>query len=197
MKRCPYCMDLIDDSSTMCARCGGTLSASANQGAGSRHGSDPEAPRWNSAESPIVVHCANGFTLSAAKGNLVISNGRTEETVPITRIQSFSLKEPGSFGSGSITFCTAQAANSGVNLGFGVHAAVGAEKNFFFSRSELKSAKALRDYVAGYSEPKPIAPTNGSVISVVDEIRGLKGLLDDGIITQEEFAAAKKKLLGI
>lgn len=33
--------------------------------------------------------------------------------------------------------------------------------------------------------------------SVADEIRKFKGLLDDGIITQEEFDAKKKQLLGI
>ena len=37
----------------------------------------------------------------------------------------------------------------------------------------------------------------GSVVSVVDEIRGLKQLLDEGILTEEEFAAKKKLLLGI
>ena len=35
------------------------------------------------------------------------------------------------------------------------------------------------------------------VYSIADEIRKFKGLLDDGIITQEEFDAAKKKLLGL
>jgi len=35
------------------------------------------------------------------------------------------------------------------------------------------------------------------VVSVVEEIRGLKGLMDDGIITAEEFEAKKRQLLGI
>ncbi|MBQ3652861.1 MAG: SHOCT domain-containing protein [Synergistaceae bacterium] len=33
--------------------------------------------------------------------------------------------------------------------------------------------------------------------SAADEIRKFKGLLDDGIITQSEFDAQKKKLLGL
>nr|DAU00696.1 MAG TPA: Short C-terminal domain [Caudoviricetes sp.] len=32
---------------------------------------------------------------------------------------------------------------------------------------------------------------------VVDEIRGLKQLLDEGILTEEKFTAKKKQLLGI
>ncbi|MDR1691098.1 MAG: SHOCT domain-containing protein [Candidatus Methanoplasma sp.] len=33
--------------------------------------------------------------------------------------------------------------------------------------------------------------------SAIDEIRQYKGLLDEGIITQEEFDALKKRLLGL
>lgn len=36
-----------------------------------------------------------------------------------------------------------------------------------------------------------------TVVSVADEIRKFKGLLDDGIITQEEFDAKKKQLLNL
>lgn len=37
----------------------------------------------------------------------------------------------------------------------------------------------------------------GIVYSDADEIRKYKALLDDGIITQEEFDAKKKQLLGL
>ena len=36
-----------------------------------------------------------------------------------------------------------------------------------------------------------------NTVSYIDELRVLKGLLDDGIITQEEFDAKKKQLLGL
>lgn len=142
----------------------------------------------------ITLHCSNGFTLYAEKGNLIIAAKRTEEMVPISRIQSFSLKEPGAVKPGMIVFRTAQAANTGVNVGFGIGLALGAEKSFFFSRADTESALQLRDYVANYDSKQEVA---GSVVSVVDEIRGLKGLLDDGILTQEEFEAKKKLLLGL
>lgn len=38
---------------------------------------------------------------------------------------------------------------------------------------------------------------NNSFMSVADEIRKFKELMDDGIITEEEFLAKKKKLLGL
>ena len=36
-----------------------------------------------------------------------------------------------------------------------------------------------------------------STVSSADELRKFKGLLDDGIISQEEFDAKKKQLLGL
>ena len=49
----------------------------------------------------------------------------------------------------------------------------------------------------GKSASQPNPPQAGTVVSVVEEIRGLKALLDEGILTQEEFEAKKKQLLGI
>ncbi|ACT62619.1 hypothetical protein Nizo2831_1657 [Lactiplantibacillus plantarum] len=43
------------------------------------------------------------------------------------------------------------------------------------------------------NEPTTLStPTNSA-----DELRKLKSLLDDGILTEEEFAAKKKQILGI
>ena len=50
--------------------------------------------------------------------------------------------------------------------------------------------------VSHRTESKPASSKN-EVYSIADEIRKFKSLLDDGIITQEEFDAAKKKLLGL
>ena len=43
----------------------------------------------------------------------------------------------------------------------------------------------------------PSKPTVGNDISSADALRKYKGLLDDGIITQEEFEAKKKELLNL
>lgn len=45
--------------------------------------------------------------------------------------------------------------------------------------------------------PEPQPASSGSGTSAADEIRKYKELLDDGIITQEEFDAKKKQLLGL
>lgn len=146
----------------------------------------------------ITLPCSNGFTLHTDGENIIITTKKAEEVIPISRIQSFTLKEPG-LAYGKIVFTTAQAATTSINIGFGISAALGAEKTFFYSKGDLETAKQFRDIVTNYdkstNQPDP-APV-GTVISVVEEIRGLKTLLDEGILTQEEFEAKKKQLLGI
>ncbi len=146
----------------------------------------------------ITLPCSNGFTLHTDGKNIIIATKKTEEVVPISRIQSFSLKEPG-LAYGKIVFTTAQATTTGVNVGFGISAALGAEKTFFFSKGDLATAKQFRDAVMDYgkSASQPSPAQAGTVVSVVEEIRGLKALLDEGILTQDEFDAKKKQLLGI
>lgn len=146
--------------------------------------------------SDITLRCMNGFTVHAKGSNIVVESKRKEETYPISKIQSFALKEPRALSPGTITFRTAQAASSGIGLGLGVSAAIGAEQNFFFAKGDLATALQLRDYVSNF-EAESTPQSDGKVVSVVDEIRGLKGLLDEGILTQEEFDAKKRQLLGI
>ncbi len=148
--------------------------------------------------SQIILNCSNGFTLYAKNNNLVIVNKRNEEIIPIEKIQSFSLKEPGSVKPGMIVFRTAQAASSGINVGFGIGVAIGAEKTFFFSKAEIENARKIRDCVVNFNvNQAPQLSETDKVVSVVDEIRGLKSLLDEGIITQKEFDTKKKQLLGL
>ncbi|MBQ7594201.1 MAG: SHOCT domain-containing protein [Synergistaceae bacterium] len=60
-----------------------------------------------------------------------------------------------------------------------------------------KTCLYTRDFdVSGRSDKKENDDEHEK-ISAADEIRKFKGLLDDGIITQEEFNAVKKKLLGL
>ena len=89
-----------------------------------------------------------------------------------------------------------------VNIGFGVNVASGGEQYFCYTKKNLDKARAINDYVTGYESRQASAsaaqavPSN-TVVSVVDEIRGLKQLLDEGILTEAEFTAKKKQLLGI
>lgn len=147
----------------------------------------------------IILNCRYGLTLSVKDASLTISFKRETETIPISRIQSFVLKKPGFAGVGTITIKTAQSATAGVNVGCGILLAAGTERTLSFYETELQIALQIQDYIAHYEEQMNSIKNvqDPMCIPVADEIRNLKGLLDDGILTQEEFDAKKKQLLGI
>lgn len=70
----------------------------------------------------------------------------------------------------------------------------------FFPKSN-EDAKKCVDYInkkiqERYNQTTPTFQYTTSSLSAADEIRKFKQLLDDGIITQEEFDQKKKQLLG-
>ena len=146
----------------------------------------------------ITLPCSGGFTLHTDGENIIITKGKTEEAIPISVIQSFSLKKPGLIY-GTIEFTTAKAAAGGINIGLGIIAALGAQKTFYYFKNDLAKARQFQDVVMNYNKStnQVESAPGGTSISVVEEIRGLKTLLDDGILTQEEFEAKKMQLLGI
>ena len=120
----------------------------------------------------ITLPCSNGFTLHVDGENLVVATKKQNEIIPISKIQSFSIKEPG-FAHGSITFKTSQSATAGVNLGLGLGLALGAERTFFYAKSDVNIACRLRDYIADQEKRRSIPSSlpEGKVVSVVDEIQ--------------------------
>ena len=55
----------------------------------------------------------------------------------------------------------------------------------------------IRTIMEKYKDNDVVEISNASGVSIVDEIRKLKELLEEQIITQEEFELKKKQLLGI
>lgn len=135
-------------------------------------------------------------TLTLKEHCIVLRRMNTERTVPLSQIISIEIKDPKSkMRPGMITIQLGGAPSSFVQLTSFL--SVGDSGNIEFPHSYecLEDAHKIKDYVSHYTGEKQSAPSSGTVVSVVEEIRGLKGLLDDGIITQEEFDMKKKKLL--
>lgn len=147
----------------------------------------------------VALKCRGNYILCAKDGNLTIGHKKEVETIPISRIQSFVLKKPGLMKIGTITFRTAQATTAGVNVGLGVSFAFGGERIVHFDESELPSALQIQYYISHYEEnfSGNVGSQNTTHLSAIDEIRALKKLLDEGILTQEEFEKKKQQLLGI
>ena len=164
-------------------------------------------------KEPITLSCSNGFTLIAQDGNITIRTRKKDEVIPVSRIHTVTLKEPGALSPGKFIFTTAQAPSAGIGVGFGVIAAIGSEKSFFYSKADYPIATTMRDYILGYekqkqaeleaarrTEQKPqqtVSQQPASTASVINEIRSLKELLDEGILTEEEFQFKKRQLLGM
>lgn len=147
----------------------------------------------------LFLPCRGNIALSVKDQNITISHKKEIENIPISHIQSFILKEPGIMGIGTIIIKTAVPTTAGVNIGFGIVLAGGSEKILNFNGSELQIALQIQDYITHYEDHMNNVENmqTSTCISVTNEIRNLKGLLDDGILTQEEFNAKKKQLLGI
>jgi len=114
------------------------------------------------------------------------------KSIHIPNITAVQLKEPGATA-GYIQF-TLKGGNEDTG---GVFSALSDENSIMFDHDELEKARAIKSYIERiltdtHSQPSPVTQ-----LSPADEIRQYKQLLDDGIITQEEFDAKKKQLLGI
>lgn len=153
----------------------------------------------------VELKCKQGFTLTAGEGVIIATKRGQAERFPISQMQSVKFRLGKLFDTGVITFkIGSNTASLNVGMGFGL--GLGGEKIFMFPEGENEIAQKFYDYIC-YCQAHPMgtaqapatqeANTVSSVVAVADEIRALKGLLEDGIITQEDFDAKKKQLLGI
>lgn len=82
----------------------------------------------------------------------------------------------------------------------GVGDALNDENTIPFRNDQEKEAKEIYDYIIARRAELKKAPAQATVVqqtSPVDEIRKYKALLDEGIISQDEFDTKKKQLLGL
>jgi Short C-terminal domain len=139
-----------------------------------------------------VVTVENGYLKWIRKGikNFMLQGSKGEKSVSIKNISAIQLKEPG------LTTGYLQIAYSGSseNKG-GIFDAVKDENTILFSKKELKQAKELKQLIEQLQSEMNIS--NESKLSEADELKKFKELLDEGIITEEEFQTKKKQILEI
>lgn len=130
------------------------------------------------------------------KGWLLASE--REKTLPIRNISSVEVKKPGAFASGFIQFSIAGGVsrNSSFTFTGGAFDAAQDENSVVF-RDDVayRSALKIKNYVESYRDPTVAAPAPAAATSAADEIMKMKRLLDQGIISREEFEVLKKRLL--
>lgn len=119
-----------------------------------------------------------------------------EKALPIRNISSVEIKKPGLMG-GYIKFSIAGgfAHDSTYKVTGGTYDALQDENAVVFNgKDNYQIALMIKEAVESKSSSVPIQTTG---ISAADEIIKLKKLLDDGVLTKDEFAAKKKQLLGL
>jgi len=154
--------------------------------------------------SPLTVFghaTADGYndrTVLRAEGAAIVLTGLTnqkgkEKVFPIERIADFDLSPPKWRSPGSIRMKTVEKLSSNM---FDLSDRI-SFRFLLANASEFPYAQNIQKYITEFkiSPSVPNAPPT-SHFSVADELIKLKALLDDGILTQEEFDRKKSKLLG-
>lgn len=112
------------------------------------------------------------------------------KTYPFDNLTAVQYKAPG-FTTGYLQFVLMGSQETKR----GVSGAVHDENSILFNKKELPLVLEIKEYVEYRINSKTSTKTTS--ISVADEILKFKELLDQGILTQEEFDAKKKQLLGL
>lgn len=142
---------------------------------------------WFDSTKTKVIIDANFVRITRkGLGNKITIGSSGEKAIRIDSISSVQLKAP-KLTSGYIQFTLSGNSNSQ-----GVIDAAQDENSVLFIKQELDIATMIKEKV----EQLLAAPkSNNGALSSADEIRKYKELLDDGIITQEEFEEKKEILL--
>lgn len=132
-----------------------------------------------------------GEAVKITKRKSLFNSGR-EKIIPISSISGVEVKKPGAMARGYIQIQTAgqTSGNSAYKITGGAFDAAQDENSVLFDKKDYPAAQAIQKYILEYKS-KPQAPDSA------DEIKKLAGLHAQGVLTDEEFAAKKKQLLGI
>lgn len=144
-----------------------------------------------------IVTLDGNFLRIKRKGFLNLANHGLdgEKTFDINNISGVQLKDAGALTSGYIQFILLGSRESKG----GLMAATKDENTIMFVKKEQKMADEIKSYVENILTSKNSSSTNivHNSSDAAEEIRKFKSLLDDGIITEEEFQEKKKQLLGL
>jgi len=125
------------------------------------------------------------------KGFISFGNGlRGEKTIPLSNITAVQLKKPG-LTHGYLQFSI----NGSVEAKGDAMQLLKDENTIVFARKHLDDMLELKHLIE--TSQAPNSQASASTPSEALQIKEFKALLDDGIISPEEFDQKKKQLLGI
>lgn len=143
----------------------------------------------------ILVGSANDV-LEADRDFLIYFSGNEKKTIPINILPYVTLTPPGSLSAGSLTLPAVTAPSGYISWGAGVTTSLSNDIKIVYPFEWFEMAQRIEQHILNVISG-PQQSSNPSYSENTDELRKLKSLFDDGIITQEEFETKKKQLLGI
>ena len=114
------------------------------------------------------------------------------KTIPMSAIQSVQFRKGGAIR-GFIQFTVI----GGIEKQGGVSAAVNDENSVILTKECNELAQEITNYIENKILEHSTPTTVVQQMSVADELKKFNDLLDRGVISQEEFEAKKKQLLGL
>lgn len=114
------------------------------------------------------------------------------KSIPLKSITAVQFKKPG-LTNGYIQFAYS---GSSETKG-GTMAAVKDENSIMFAKKELSKAQELADLIERKRHETSAPVASPPQEDVADQLMKLHSLVESGILTQEEFDAKKKQLLGV
>lgn len=149
----------------------------------------------------LTIKGVSGKAITVDGGKVIITKkgmltAKREKVIPISNISGVEVKKPGMVnGFIQIQIAGQKSGDSSFTFTGGAFDAASDENSVLFSsKSDYSVALKMQEHILSYNDRPSQQP---AATSAADEIVKFKGLLDQGIITQEEFDSKKKQLLGI
>ncbi len=115
------------------------------------------------------------------------------KSIPMNSITSIQHKPADGIFNGFLQFGVL----GGKERNSGLTGAVSDENSVVFSKDKNEKAEKIKSYIEAKIADRNKPASGSGDVSAADEILKLKRLMDDGVITAEEFSAKKKQLLGV
>lgn len=116
-----------------------------------------------------------------------------DKEIQVKQISSIQFKPAGAFTNGFIQFSF----SGGKENKGGLFDATQDENSVMFNKKQLKDFEKIKNAIEEKINEMGQPVSYAAPIDVADQIKKLADLRDSGILTEEEFSAKKKQLLGI
>jgi len=185
-KNCPHCEHIVDKHSQ-----------SKNNDWTKKEANSHEHARM------LVLEGMNkkSAIVSESTVQIIDKKRNNKKVLPILHIASVQIKRPGILTGGFIKFVGPgdKPLKSSFKVTGGAWAAIVDDNSIMFVKEEqYQIALQIEEYIQNFNQSGVMAQgANKAPNSVADEIIKLKKLMDEGIITKDEFEAKKKQLLDI